>query len=90
MLCNKQKAFSSRGKSNTKFKRIDARRVDKSTGLICDQVVELTVFYSQQGYPERLRPIRYRDRDGRRLVFIANHMTLPAVTVCDLYRMRWQ
>ena len=82
--------FVTRAKSNFKFKRIDARPVDKSTGLICDQLIELTVFYSQQGYPERLRRIRYRDAEGRRLVFLTNHMTLPALTVCDLYRLRWQ
>jgi len=82
--------FVTRAKSNFKFKRIHSQPVDKTTGLICDQIIELTVFYSQQGYPERLRRIRYRDAEGRRLVFLTNHMTLPALTVCDLYRLRWQ
>ncbi len=64
--------------------------VDRSTGLICDQEVELTVFYSQQGYPERLRRIRYRDPEGRPLVFLTNHLSLPALTICALYKSRWQ
>ena len=82
--------FVTRAKSNFKFKRIYSQPVDKTTGLICDQTIELTVFYSQQAYPERLRRIRYRDAEGRRLVFLTNHMTLPAPTICDLYRLRWQ
>jgi hypothetical protein len=82
--------FVTRGRSNSQFKRIDARPVNKATGLICDQTVELTIPYSQERYPERLRRVRYRDPDGRRLVFLTNHMTLPALTVCDLYRLRWQ
>jgi hypothetical protein len=82
--------FVTRARSNMKFRRVHARTVDKATGLICDQTIQLTLFYSQQRYPERLRRIRYRDPDGRRLVFLTNHMTLPALTVCELYRLRWQ
>jgi DDE family transposase/uncharacterized protein DUF4372 len=82
--------FVTRARSNTQFKRIDARPVNKTAGLICDQTIELTISYSQQRYPERLRRVRYRDDEGRRLVFLTNHMTLPALTICDLYRLRWQ
>jgi len=49
------------------------------------------VFYSRQGYPERLRRIVYRDPErDKRLVFLTNHMSLPALTVCALYKSRWQ
>lgn len=82
--------FVTRAKSNSKFKRVISRPVERSTGLICDQLVELTVFYSHQGYPERLRRIRYRDPEGRRLVFLTNHLSLPALTICALYKSRWQ
>jgi hypothetical protein len=82
--------FVTRAKSNSKFKRVLSQPVDRSTGLICDQLVELTVFYSQQGYPERLRRIRYRDPEGRPLVFLTNHLSLPALTICALYKSRWQ
>ena len=50
----------------------------------------MVVFYSQQAYPERLRRIRYRDGEGRQLVFLTNHMTLAPLTICELYRSRWQ
>jgi IS4 transposase len=52
--------------------------------------VELVVYRSRRDYPERLRRIRYHDPEGRRLIFMTNHMTLPAQTICDLYRLRWQ
>lgn len=82
--------FVTRAKSNFRFKRVYSHPVDRSTGLLCDQEIELVVFYSQQDYPARLRRIRYRDGEGRRLVFLTNHMTLPPLTVCELYRSRWQ
>jgi hypothetical protein len=82
--------FVTRAKSNTQLKRLYSRPVDRTTGLLCDQIVELTVFYSQKDYPERLRRIRYRDSEGRPYVFLTNHMSLPAITICDLYRLRWQ
>jgi hypothetical protein len=83
--------FVTRAKSNFRFTRLCARTVDKSTGLICDQSVALTVFYSKQGYAQPLRRVRYRDPlTGKPLVFITNHFGLPALTVCELYRMRWQ
>ncbi len=72
--------FVTRAKSNSKFKRVLSLPVDRSTGLICDQLVELTVFYSHQGYPER----------NKRLVFLTNHLALPALTICALYKSRWQ
>ena len=82
--------FVTRAKSNFKFKRVYSRPVNRSTGLLCDQKVELVVFYSRRDYPARLRRIRYRDAEGRPLVFLTNHMTLPPLTICDLYRLRWQ
>ena len=82
--------FVTRAKSNFKFKRVYSRPVDRNTGLLCDQEVELVVFYSRRDYPARLRRIRYHDPKGRRLVFLTNHMTLPPLTICELYRLRWQ
>jgi len=47
-------------------------------------------YYSHQGYPEQLRRIRFKDPEsGKTLVFITNNMTLPALTICSLYRKRW-
>jgi hypothetical protein len=83
--------FVTRAKSNSKFKRLVSRPVERSTGLICDQVVELTVFYSRQGYPDRLRRIRFKDPEtAKTLVFLTNHFALPALTIGALYKSRWQ
>jgi len=83
--------FVIRPKSNFKFRRVYSLPVNRTEGLICDQLIELVVFYSHQGYPERLRRIRYRDPEsGKTLVFLTNHFALPALTVCELYRSRWQ
>jgi hypothetical protein len=82
--------FLTRTKSNTQLRRLYSQPADRTTGVICDQIVELTVFRSQRDYPEHLRRIRYRDDQGHRLVFLTNNMILPARTICDLYRLRWQ
>lgn len=82
--------FVTRAKSNFKYRKIKANPVDRGTGVLCDQVVELVGFYSRQHYPVQLRRIRYRDEEGRVLIFLTNNMTLPALTICDLYRLRWQ
>ena len=82
--------FVTRAKSNSKFKRLVSQPVERSTGLICDQVVELTVFYSHQGYPERLRRIRFKDPEtAKTLVFLTNNFALPALTIGALYKSRW-
>jgi hypothetical protein len=82
--------FVTRAKSNFKCRKIKANPVDRSTGVICDQVVELVGFYSRQHYPKPLRRIRYCDDEGRVLVVLTNNMTLPPLTICELYRLRWQ
>ena len=82
--------FITRAKSNTQLRRLYSRPVDRTTGIICDQIVEFVWFYSQKDYPQQLRRIRFRGPDGRSLIFLTNNMDLPATTICDLYRLRWQ
>ncbi len=82
--------FVTRAKKNFQFQRRYSHPVDRSTGLICDQTVVLTGFYPKQAYPEVLRRIKYRDPDGRVLVFLTNDFSLPALMVADLYKGRWQ
>ena len=83
--------FVTRAKSNTKAKRRYSNRVDRGTGLICDQTVFLTGQYSPQDYPAPLRRIRFRDpATAKTLVFLTNNFTLPAFTITELYRCRWQ
>jgi len=83
--------FVIRAKKNLKAERRYSRKVDKTTGLVCDQTVTLTGFYSQQGYPAPLRRVRFNDPEtGKRLVFLSNNFALPALTITQLYRQRWQ
>ena len=62
-----------------------------ATGIICDQTISLDGFYTRQDYPELLRRIRFKDPEsGKTLVFITNNFSLPAATICALYKSRWQ
>jgi len=83
--------FVTRAKSNLKAQRRYSRPVDRSTGLICDQTIVLTGFYSKQDFDTPLRRVRFKDpATGKALVFLTNNFILPALTIADLYRCRWQ
>ncbi len=57
----------------------------------CDQTIVPTGFYPSKNYPEKLRRIRYRDPETETLfVFLTNNFTLPALTITQLYKCRWQ
>ncbi len=72
-------------------RRVYSASVDRSTGVICDQRVMLTGYYPVRNYPEHLRRIKYKDPDtGKTLVFLTNNTALPALTICSLYKSRWQ
>jgi len=83
--------FVTRAKSNLKAQRRYSHPVDRSTGLICDQTIVLTGFYSRQDFDTPLRRVRFKDPEtGKRLVFLTNNFALPAITITELYRCRWQ
>jgi hypothetical protein len=83
--------FMTRGKSNLKVQRRYSHPIDRSTGLICDQSVVLTGFYSHQGFEAPLRRIRFKDPEtAKTLIFLTNNFVLPALTITELYRCRWQ
>jgi hypothetical protein len=83
--------FVVRAKSNTRLRRIYSSSVDRETGLRCDQIVVPTGFYTQKHYPDKLRRIVFVDAEKElRLNLLTNQMTLPALTIADLYRCRWQ
>jgi hypothetical protein len=83
--------FVTRGKSNLKAKRRYSHPVDRSTGLICDQTVVLIGFQSHKDFEAPLRRIRFKDPEtAKNLVFLTNNFTLPAFTITELYRCRWQ
>ena len=82
--------FVLRSKSNTKLRRIQSRPVDRTTGLIYDQVVMPAGVTTAVNYPDRLRRIKYHDQNRDKvLVFLTNNFVLPALTITELYRARW-
>lgn len=83
--------FVTRAKGNFQFRRLYSHPIDKSTGLRCDQTIVMTGFYSSKDYPEKLRRIRYVDKETEQhLVFLTNCFTLPAIIIAQLYKCRWQ
>ena len=67
------------------------RRVNKTTGLRCDQIIRLTGKDSRRTYPAPMRRIKYIDPEtGKRFVFLTNNFVLSALTIAKLYKCRWQ
>lgn len=83
--------FVVREKSNTKFRRMYSNKVDKLTGIRCDQIGKLSGFYTSQEYPEKLRRVKYYDKESNRtFIFLTNNMKVTAEEVALLYKKRWQ
>jgi transposase len=83
--------FVIRAKKNMNARRVYSAPTDRSTGLICDQTVMLNGFRSSRLYPQQFRRISFRDPESaKKLVFLTNQFRLPALTVCALYKCRWQ
>ena len=83
--------FVTRAKSNLDAHRVYSAPIDRTTGVICDQTIALDGYLTRRDYPEHLRRIRFRDAEtGKTLVFLTNQVTLPALTICALYKSRWQ
>jgi hypothetical protein len=83
--------FVVRAKSNLKFRRIYSNKVDKSKGVLCDQIGLLTGFYSSKDYPEKIRRVKYFDNEDKRtFVFLTNNFELSATDIALLYKNRWK
>jgi hypothetical protein len=83
--------FVTRAKSNTQIRRRYSHPIDRSAGLMCDQTILLSGVHSPQYYPAPLRRVRFKDPvTAKTLVFLTNNFTLPALTITELYRCRWQ
>jgi hypothetical protein len=83
--------FVTRAKSNMDAHRVYSAPTDRGSGIICDQTIALDGVQTKRNYPEHLRRVRFHDPEsGKTLVFITNHFTLSAATVCALYKSRWQ
>src|SRR5437870_3143464 len=83
--------FVVRTKSNVLLQRRYSHPVDKSTGVRSDQTVVLTSFESASVYPDALRRVSYFDTEtNKRLKFLTNNFVLPALTIAQIYKCRWQ
>ena len=83
--------FVTRAKKNIRCHRLYSAPTDRTLGVIADQTIALDGVRTKQHYPERLRRIRYKDPASEKtLVFLTNRTGLDALTVCALYRSRWQ
>lgn len=83
--------FVTRAKRNLDFKCLEPRPVDTATGLRSDQTIVLTGPQSQRDYPVPLRRVSYRDPlTHKRLIFLSNNFNVPALTIPQLYKCRWQ
>ena len=83
--------FIIRAKQNVRFTRLYSRKVDKSTGLICDQIIRFTGYQAIKNYPDKLRRIKYYDtQTDNTYVFLTNNFDWTAELVVNLYQQRWQ
>jgi Transposase DDE domain/Domain of unknown function (DUF4372) len=83
--------FVTRAKRNMDAQRVYSTKTDRTSGVICDQLIRLNGFYVSRDYPEHLRRIRYKDPvSGKTLVFLTNNTALTALTIAALYKSRWQ
>lgn len=83
--------FIIRAKKNMRFRRLYSQKVDKSSGVLCDQVIRVSGFYAQEDYPDKLRRVKYHDEEiDKDFVFLTNNFEIPALTVAELYRNRWK
>ena len=65
--------------------------MEKTTGLRSDQTIALTGVQTVDLYPDPLRRVRFYDEETKRfLVFLTNNFVLPALTIAQLYKCRWQ
>lgn len=83
--------FVTRAKKNFAFTRQSSSPTDRSTGIICDQLVYLKNQDAINGYPQKLRRIKYQDKElGKTFVFITNHLEAKALEIALLYKNRWK
>ena len=83
--------FVTRTKRGIQFRRRYSHAIDASAGLRSDHTVVLAAASSRKHYPGALRRIHFHDAEqDRHLRFLTNNFDLPALTVCLLYKSRWQ
>ena len=83
--------FVVRAKDNLKFRVVESHKIDKKTGLKCDQTIRLKIKKSAKDYPAYLRRVKFYDKENKRmLVFLSNNFEITALLISQLYKQRWQ
>ena len=83
--------FVIRARKDLRFVRYVSQPIDPDAGLCSDHIGRLQGFYSRRDFPDKLRLVRFYDTvQDRRFCFLTNQLLLPALTICQLYKMRWQ
>ena len=83
--------FVTRIKCNTQYRRLYSRPIERSSGLRCDQTIVLTGVDSASKYPERLRLVKFFDKEKKNhFAFLTNNFEIDAMTVTQLYKERWK
>ena len=83
--------FITRAKTNMKCRRVYSAKADKTTGVLCDQTIQLINHYALKEYPEKLRRIKYYDPEtNKKFVFLTNNFELTALQIALLYKYRWK
>jgi len=83
--------FITRAKKRFAFKRLYSNKIDKTNGIRCDQIIKLNNYYATKKYPDKLRRIKYFDKETKKyFVFLTNDFNLEAEKIANLYKHRWQ
>ncbi|MEK9139822.1 MAG: IS4 family transposase [Nitrospirota bacterium] len=83
--------FVTRAKRGMNARRVYSAKTERTSGVVCDQMIAMNGFYVSNDYPAHLRRIRFKDpKTGKTLVFLTNNTTLPPLTIAALYKSRWQ
>src|SRR4030042_5975820 len=91
LLTQQKVFFVTRTKRNIKYKVLGQHTTSKKTSIIADELIQLTGFYTQQEYPDKLRMVTYYDKEtDKQLIFLTNNFTLSPKTIADLYKARWE
>ena len=90
-IASSQAFFVIRAKNNLDFRRVYSAKVDKQTGLLCDQTIRLNGFYPAINYPQKLRRVKFHDEDHDiTYVFLSNNFDVKAIEIALLYKYRWK
>lgn len=83
--------FVTRLKTNTNYRRLYSAKTDRTTGVLCDQTIKFNNYYAAKDYPEKLRRIKYYDKETNlAFEFATNNFELSALEIAQLYKQRWQ